>query len=94
MVPSWNFTVRPVSFEAAPVAAANVDALDSAAIIALTAGRDQPSAAPPSVEMNCRLRVSTAICLVSDGARSAASVLLIGSAWQLSTGVSVNNPNH
>ena len=45
MVPSWNFTVRPAPFEAAPVAAARADALDSAAIIALTAGSDEPSAA-------------------------------------------------
>jgi hypothetical protein len=45
MVPSWNFTVRPALFEAAPVAAARADAFDSAAIIALTAGSDEPSAA-------------------------------------------------
>ena len=67
MVPSWNFTVRPASFEAAPVAEANVDALDSDAIIALTVGRDEPSAAPPSVEMNRRLPVSTAIASCSTG---------------------------
>ena len=43
-MPSWNFTVRPVPSAAAPVAAAKAHALDSAAIVALTAGSDEPSA--------------------------------------------------
>src|SRR5437588_2632653 len=60
MVPSWNFTVR----KAAAVAAEKADALDSAAIVALTAGGDKPSAVLPSAEMNRRLPASTAICPV------------------------------
>jgi len=45
MVPSLNFTVRPAPPEAAPVTSARADALDSAAIVALTAESDDPSAA-------------------------------------------------
>ena len=63
-MPSWNFTVRPAPLEAAPVVAAKADALDSAAIVALTAGGDKPSAVLPSAEMNRRLPASTVICPV------------------------------
>jgi hypothetical protein len=49
---SWNFTVRPAPFEAAPVTAARADVLGKAAIIALTG-----SAEPISV-MNSRRRMS------------------------------------
>jgi hypothetical protein len=66
MVPSLNFTVRAAPFEAATVAAAKADALDSAAIVALMAGGDKPSAVLPSAEMNRRLPASTVIC-PSDG---------------------------
>jgi hypothetical protein len=45
---------RRPNFEAAPVAAAKADALDSAVIVVLTAGGDKPSAAPPSNLMNLR----------------------------------------
>jgi hypothetical protein len=40
---------------------ARADALDSAAIIALTVGSDEPSAAPLNVAINSRLPMSMAI---------------------------------
>ena len=45
IVPSRNFTVRLAPFEGVPGAAAKAEALDSAAIVVLTVGSDEPSAA-------------------------------------------------
>src|SRR5271169_6456178 len=59
MVPSLNFTVRPARSEVAPVISARADTLDSAAMVALTAASDEPSAAPSALNSrrlsNCLL---------------------------------------
>jgi hypothetical protein len=55
---------RKKPLEGAAVAAAKADALESAAIVALTAGLDKPTAVLPSTEMNRRLPASTVICPV------------------------------
>ena len=60
----------PVPLEAAPVAAAKADALDSGAIIAPTAGSDEPSVAPPSAARNLRRGMSIAIGPSTWGSRA------------------------
>ena len=76
MVPSRNFTVRPAPFEAAPVAAARADALDSAAIIVLTAGSDEPTAAQSP--LNSRLLNN---CLFISSTQENAAQILTASEW-------------
>ena len=51
-MPSWNLTVRLAPFEAAPGTEAKADVLDSAVMVVLMAGSDEPSAAAPAAR--CR----------------------------------------